>query len=878
MSVNKRLERELAKNPQTEQKRIQDIEAKRKLQREILQKAHNKIPKDVMSETDDIIRLYYMQRDDAFFSILHSTQRLQSKVTILSDYQQKIPMPNIEDRNVQITSVLQLRNPEKTAYSLEFKTFVEDQEAHKKEIKRVEQLIQDTSERIRAIVIPQILYLLLVWVPVLIQLYRYFYSENPLNEAINQTQSLLAEVNELQKGITIEKERFYSRWQKKHAEYSKLSMNPHEATKILEEYIHMEQLEQNQKNLEALIQSCDRPALQEAYQKFQIKPCYLNLFHLCTYLCEYQYSLEENKKDYSQCKQALITLGELYPTINAKLVKYSEDTMEHLKKAAVFEILETHLEKNNAASKRIEEEIEKDQWIKSIIVLGLNQKTDTDRLEIAKNRLQAFKDRIKKKQNELRKKHEFIERLKHFIQNKSGENLRDLYGFVSNQKNLAYQDYAKVLQLLYPASLANLEAEKQEMMLSVHSDAIFGLLDRYFKTILEIEQSDKPEMRPLKEVASALKVFFGTNCWTWEHFWALEQAIRKNPTYHQNTNLAALVNQITSIVANSEKFEPSREEKKPVKQDTHRQEIIVNPNNPLPTFFQPPSRNELAVNTIIIDLLEHINRYKNLCGNNDVSNEKKQEGIQEGIQSVGHQMLQYIQLLSDANTVPTISPDHLLLLQNISNFIQRIGAKDSQNQLKASDLESIKAMLEQLDSKHPIREGTQFLITVFQTKDEYIAINTQFAQIRLKNDLDKEISGQNQYEERQKGEHYNLAPLSLEQLKDMNKWRFSYLCLKLLTDYVDKLNRFASPSNEEERKLLNPLLKLATQIVGMRHKISEHSKIPEMMQTFQKQCGLLGEHPACSVADKMKEALKETEAYAKILLPTEVQLGGPKIK
>jgi hypothetical protein len=876
MSINKRLERELANNPQTEQERIQDIETEIKLQRENLQQQHTKITTGVMDKSDDIrfrsddIRL----RDDAFFSILHYTQRLKSKVTILSDYQQILPMPNIRDRDVQITSVLQLRDPNKTAYALEFKTFLEDKTAHETKIQQLNESIDKTQDMIRDIVIPQILYLLLVWVPVLFQLYRYFYSENPLDKAIKQTQPLTEQLSELEKEVELEKERFNNRWKEKDTEYSALNRDVQKANEINQEYIHMEQLEQKQKNLEALIQSCDRKALQNAYQKLKEKPCYVNLFQLCICLCAYQHSLQQEQKEYDQCKQALITLGELYPKINEILVKFSADTMKHLSEADVFKILETHLEQNLLTSKSIEEKLE--QYISemeqvSSIVSSLNPKKDAKRLQIAQTRLQTLNNKIVKGKNKLSERSKFIELLKHFIQNKSGENLSSLYSFVSNSEVSAYQEYARSLKLLYPASLAHLEAEKQEMMLSVNPDTMHKLQERYLKKIIEIELSNAQD--PVKKVASALKPLLGTNSWCWEHFWTLEKAIRNNPTYHENPYLAALVNEITSTVTNSKKLEPSREEKKPVKQDTERQEIVVNPNNPLPTFFQLPSRNESAVNSIIRALLGDINQYKIRCHHETLSNEAKQENIQ----SVGHQMLQYIGLLSDANAVQTISPDHLALLQRISNFIRQIDAEDSQNQLTASDLEDIEAMLKQLDSKHPIREGTEFLITIFQTKDEYIAINTEFAQIRLKKDLEECIDKQNLYEEKQKKRpNKQLSP---ERVRDMNKWRISSSCCSLLTDYVTKLNRFASPSNEEERQLLKPLSELATQIRHiLRYEPKRYSEIPQMMQQFQQQCDRLGEHPACSVARRMEKALKETEDYTKIPLPPGGQLGGPKIK
>ncbi len=875
MSINKHLEHELANNPQADQERIQDLEAQRKLQREILQKEHTKIATGVIGKTDDI-SLNYMQRDSAFFDILHSTQHLQSKITVLSNYQQALPMPNILDLDVRIASVLQLRDPNETAYLLDFKTFVEDQAAHEREIERLNRWIQVAHERIQDIVIPQILYMLLVWAPILIQLYRYFYSVNPLDEAIRQGQSLQAEIEGLKKQVQLENERFYGRWQTKYSEYYALSMNLHKATKMLQEYTHVEKLEQNQQALEAFIQSCDRPALQAAYGQFQAQPCYLYLFHLCTCLCEYQYSLLADKKNASQCKKALMTLGELYPKINTPLVKFTEETMQHISKANVFKILERQLEKNYAASKRIEEKRKQNKSeMGKISLIGSRLHPTDGAVELGKAniRLQELDASIETANEQLRKRREFIEPLKHFIQNKTGESLRELYWFVSNTEGPAYQQYATILRSLYPASLESLEAEQQETLLTVNSETAFRLQELYLSKILAIERSRDSRVSPFKEVARALKPLLGTMSWRWEHFFALEHAIKKNPRYQEDPNLAALVNQITSTVANSRKFEASREERKPIKSAKQSPELVVNPNNPLPTFFQPPSRNESAVSPIIRDLVSHIRHYNIRYSDEPLSNEAKQENIQ----SVGHQMLQYIGLLSDADAMQTISPDHLALLRHISDFIRQVSAQDSQNQLTISDLGHIKAMLKQLDSKHPIREGTEFLISVFQTKEEYIAINTQFAQMRLQQDLAEDIRSQNSYEERQ--QKRRNSQLSPEKVIDMNKWQISNSCLRLLTDYVAKLNRFASPSNEEERQLLNPLSELATQIHHiLRNNSKRNHEIPQMMQQFEQQCDRLREHPACAVARRMEDALKDTEAYAKVLLPTGAKIDGPKKK
>jgi hypothetical protein len=873
MSADRRLEHELSRNLRDEEALIEHLEADRALQLQLFQNAQSQIELQSQSQNRADLSKHYLARDDAFFKQLHILQQLRSDVKYVTDYHQPVAMPKMKQSDVRIYSLLEKHNAKDSEYLADFEEFLRDKKAHEKEIERVNKLIIDIHAEIRAIIIPQILYYLLEWLPLIIQIYRYFAPVNSLDTAIKQGQILERELAGLEQDIKNEDHRFHKKWKEKYIEYSALSMNEKKLVQLRTEKTQFEKSLESHNRLEVYINSCQHAGIQQAYELFKTQPSYVNLFHVCSALCEQKFIAG---KQASEINQVLDAINELYPEAQAELQQFAHTTLFNLNAGAIFDLLKDKYHRLIESSKKILKKakvaIEKTENIADRIS-KLNPILDAVTIYYYQGTMQELNTNIENARRELIKRRKLIEPFKNFLNNRTGSNLNALYLFMSDPANQRENaSFAELLKKLYPAALETMEAE-QHGIISIRTNDIVNLQEKYLRQILFIEKSEDREMAPLKEVARALHRLLNTPNWTWQHFNTIEQAIRRNPQYALNPTLAGLFNRATQMVAESRQFQATIRTQRPAP-STQPLEILLNQSNPLPSFFQPPSSVSSVANALIKNIMEKINAHNIHTIDRTLASEEKQETID----FISDKMLQYIEMLSTDDGTQTISPQHLALLRDQANFIRLMKSPALPNHLNEENINHINTQLAQLAAEHPIRKGVEFLINLFRTKNEYIAIDTRYAQVQLRKDLNaklKEFEASEQKESKKK--HSGSETFTPENRMDLHYWSMALSLQNILKTYVANLEKFSSPRNATESIELKAVTSLAERLYDtLRYNSRKYGEIPLLLTQLEHQNNALGDHPAREAVTHIIHALKQTKDFAKVPVGAAGELGVKK--
>ena len=865
MSADRRLEHELSRNLRDEEALIEHLEADRALQLQLFQNGQSQIELKFQSQNRADLSKHYLARDDAFFKQLHILQQLGSDVKYVTNYHQPVAMPKMKQSDARIYSLLEKHNAKDSEYLADFEEFLRDKKAHEKEIERVNKWMIDIHDEIRAIIIPQILYYLLEWLPLIIQIYRYFAPVNSLDTAIKQGQILERELAGLEQDIKNEDHRFHKRWKEKYTEYSALSMNEKKLVQLRTEQTQFEKSLENHNRLEVYINSCQHAGIQQAYELFNTQPSYVNLFHVCSALCEQKFNTD---KQASEIDQALDAINELYPEAQAELQQFAHTTLFNLRAGASFDLLEDKyrrlietsekiLKQAKLAKKRMED-IEAQSTNLNLII-------NARKIYNYQTEMQQLKDYREKARTELSKRRKLIEPYKNFLNNRTGSNLNALYLLMSDPANQReYASFADLLKKLYPAALETMEAE-QHGIISIRTNDVVSLQQKYLRQILFIEKSEDREMAPLKQVARALHRLLNTPDWTWEHFNAIEQAIRKNPQYALNPTLAGLFNHATQMVAESRQFQAAIRTQRPAP-SMQTPEISLNQSNPLPTFFQPPSRVSSIANALIKNIMENINAHNIRTIDRTLTSEEKQETID----FISDNMLQYIEMLSTDDAMQTISPQHLALLSELSTFIHQMKSQALPHHLNEENIAHIDTQLQQLAPEHPIRKGVEFLTNLFRTKNEYMAIDTRYAQIQFHKDirtklheLESEIAQRK--EKTSKHRHASSGELSSKDQMNIHQWKIALTFQNLIKDYVANLDRFPSPQNAHECSEVKAVASLAMRLYQtLRYEPRNYGEIPQILKQLEHQSEALGAHPSREAVTHIIHALKQTKDFDKV--------------
>jgi len=159
---------------------------------------------------------------------------------------------------------------------------------------------------------------------------------------------------------------------------------------------------------------------------------------------------------------------------------------------------------------------------------------------------------------------------------------------------------------------------------------------------------------------------------------------------------------------------------------------------------------------------------------------------------------------------------------------------------------------QQLDEKHPIRLAVQFVMDLYRSTPEYMAINTGPAKQKFK----KELSMTMQKIETQRASPKKSTTLAYQAWSDVNAIQF------LINSYIETLNQCPSKQNAEERAILNALKDKLTPIVNiLKYDKNRHGELPSFFEDLSQTVTSLGDHPMKEAVDAYISMLKQTNDY-----------------
>ena len=412
MSMDRRLEHELDRNLQAEETFIEELNADRRLQLEILNNEQQQIEMQRALNRVDMTS-HYLARDDAFFKNLSILQQLRSQVKLVTDYHYPVPIPPIPQADARILSVLEKHDQKQSDYLAAFEEYLLDKKTHEKTIENINMWINDIHQQINAIILPSILYFLLKYLPPLMDIYRFFAPNNALDSAIKQGQILDGSLTELENRIIAEDARFYKTWDP-YPEFPALAMNDAKLNRLRSEELRYEKLLESKRHLDAFILSANQTKLSEAFAQYSSHPNYFNVFHLCARLCEAKF---DDQKLTALVDQSLDALGKLYPEVQTELQQFAEATVQNLDEADAFYLLRSKYDRLIDSSKNLLQKgklVEKKMADIAAHSTSLNPNSDAKKIYEYKIELSKLDTQVENVRTELARRRQFIIPFKHF--------------------------------------------------------------------------------------------------------------------------------------------------------------------------------------------------------------------------------------------------------------------------------------------------------------------------------------------------------------------------------------------------------------------------------------------------------------------------------
>lgn len=861
MSTDRRLEHELLHNSQVEEEFLRDLETEFHAQRDLFQMQQSQIAIRMHQSKMDLSPLY-LERDRTFFNTVHLLQQMSSQIRLVTDFQQAAPIPKIQHSDRRIASVIEKYDSDKSEYLADFENFLRDKQRHDRELERLNLWMIDLQDQITHLVIPYILYFLLEWLPPIITIYRYFNPINSLDTAIILGQKLERDLNETEQDILAEHARFYKTWGERYTEYHALSMNEKQYQQMRVDDALYQHAQNCNQHLQYFMQRCKHEPTLKAYAQFTQHPNYINLFHLNACLNEQKFNHPHQAKEIDKCLQ---DLQDLYPEIEHELKQYSQRVTLHFKESGGFYLLEDKYHRLIENSKSMLEKAKAAKVKMEAVILqsnSLNPIRDAMTLYQNRTEIEKLSNFIEGVKEKLAKRRKLIEVFKQFLQRRTGENLLKLHQYISDPNHEEAVEFADLLTKLYPHTLRTLSEERRSNI-SIPTREVSALSLNHLQNLIAIERSTEKgiQIESFKQVAKAFKPFLQTADWTWEHIYNLEITIRNHPNYVQNPILAAIMNDITRIISQSRQFQIKVERRASSTVPQPSPELVINSSTQLPTFFQPPSRVSNVANELIREILGTINAYKIRTLDGDLSSPKKQETIVQ----IGIDMQRYIDILSGEEGHQTISPEHLTLLKNMAQFIQKLVEEQSITEM---DIEHTQNLLGQLDPVHPVRKGMEFLIAIIQSKVEYMAISTSPAQAQLAKEIAREIVELEKKREsnRARREKYrHTSSMSVETRNNLDQWEAAFSMLTIIKTYRKNLEQYASAQSATEKQAVQTLVELGEQIYdGLRYEKYKRGQ-PLPLQQLVDHCDKLRPHPIIGAGEAFFEALQSTKEYSDLL-------------
>ncbi len=786
MSVNKTiLQSEIINDPRKINEHLTKAESQQSDYLELFKHKQEKISNattPVQEMADD-----YFRRDDAYFKYLQNIRQFKSEALLLNDYHQPAVMPRIEHSNSPIISLIERYNRQDGEFLAHVELYRQAKQAHQERLEELQASISRLESSIQNIVIPQILYFLLQYFPIAVGIYRYFYPDNKLDQGLEIGRQLNEDYEEQISELEQINKKFHKQWQDTGPTYEAVSDD--QLQRLRDNKAVYSRLLQKHDTMSRTLSSYAHPTFQQAYAEFQKNPTHTTLFELVRQITEYQYkaTLAQNESTVA-LEGTLITLQELYPEVKHPLDAFHKDILNQLSatemRDAIRKLGHALFTENKTLSKKIEnahhkrEEYER----KRAELLPLVDYKARQELDSKLKKLDQYLEITVPKYNQ---QTHFTNLLGDFWTTNSGESLKNLYEFCSDPESASYQqDTARYLKSLYPEAIKQLELEQAKNMFYFPHGVCYKLMTEYLKELVSIQKSSDPASEPYKDLAKALNDFLSYP--TWKNLSRIERAIRRNPNYYkENPRLASLIKELMDISVNAEELQIKARKKPVIESD----ELLINQDNPRPTFFQPTAKQEKTISQLYKKMLEAINIYKIACTDKNPSDENKQSITMD---ILGH-ITRYIEVLSEPDS---LSPHYRQLLKDIATFLLDIA--DNCNK---DTLAQMQKKLEQLDEHHPIRQAVEFLIETTRSKETYVAIDTAPAKSMFQQELQQTLERQKELLAKTQSRSSSVT----NAIKNRRVYNIREIA-RLIDAYTEKLKQHASNDNKQEHETLVALL------------------------------------------------------------------------
>lgn len=847
MSVNKtRLQSEIINDPKKINEHLTKAESQQADYLELFKHKQEKIsnPKTLEQEMAE----HYFRRDIAFFKYMQNIRQFKSEALLLSYYNQPVMMPRVDHSNSPIISLIERYHPQDSDFLAHVELYRQAKQSHQERLEELQASISNLESNIQNIVIPQILYFLLQYFPIVVGIYRYFYPDNRLDQGLEIGRQLAERYEEDVSKLEQMNNKFRKQWQDTGPTYEAVS--DHQLERLRDNKAEHDRLLQKKDMMTRTLSSYDHPELKTSYTEFQKNPTHTTLFELVRQITEYQYkaTLAQNENT-GPLESTLITLQELYPEVKHQLDAFHKDILYQLSATDMLDAIRKMGHALFTENKTLSQNIEKAHRMREDYerqrqrLMPVIDHTDRQNLDSKLKRLDQYLEIAVPKFNH---QTHFTNLLGDFWTTHSGESLKNLYEFCADPKGASYQqDTARYLKSLYPEAIKQLELEQAKNMFYFPHGVAYNLMTKYLKELVSIQKSSDSQSEPYKDLAKALNDFLSYP--TWKNFKRIEQAIEYHPNYHKEKPLlASLIKELMDISISAEELQVKANKKPVIESD----ELLINQDNPRPTFFQPTARQEKTINQLYKKMLEAINSYKVAYTDKNPSDENKQHIIMDILAHI----TRYIEVLSDPDS---LSPHYRQLLKDIATFLLDIA--DNCNK---DTLVKMQKKLEQLDEHHPIRKAVEFLIETTRGKETYIAIDTSPAKSKLQQELQQMLERQKDLLAKAQGRSTTL-PNAVKNRRVYNIREIT----RLIEAYAEKLKQHTSNHNKEEHETLVKLLhgfdvetvirELSPQKSEAEMKVLLNDVFKKIKPTLDK----LGDHP---ITGAIKQCLQELNEIKKL--------------
>lgn len=504
-----------------------NLETQRATNYEVYRDRQTKLNQEQAARPEEL-SIWTKQRDKAFFKHMIALKWHRSKVHHLRDFEQ-IASLSSSKLSTSLSSELENNSKITTEYLDSIEAFINDREEVSHSISKLETQKRSLESQAASMVLTTVSKLLF----------------DPFSTGSKKELSdLHHQLTEIEHQLSNQRTEFQQKWQTVFDDYK--SITQEELKELKKQHTIYQALNSDLLNMEAAIAEFPNQTLGEHYAEFKRDRSQYNLMHFCEKVitCGYDERLNTGQNPLADI---IPTLKRLYPELSEDLKNLSTTLTTNLKNRDELLLLQQDMIQKN---KQIEEEIE---TIKTSIT-ELNYKI-ANLAPLA--RMSSFigggeKEGLTKQltQEEKSLKHlnlayhnreQLIVRLKHFLSDKSGNNLYILYRYAQQDRKLHTDrnTVARCLETSYPHAVQQVLLESQQKVAHIPTKFITD----YLSDLKKIQHPNTVATSQERALAASLDKFITTRQ-SWDQLSALQSAINNYPQYRESAIFKPLIDSI----------------------------------------------------------------------------------------------------------------------------------------------------------------------------------------------------------------------------------------------------------------------------------------------------------------------------------------------